>query len=121
VVASVATLTACMTDPHTARVIMRPTSVTATTTTTTYLPTTTTTDPTVYAQWSRVAVCEEGGWIGYAGPAYPDSLGISAVNYYANGGNGDMTPAAQIAVAQRVEANAGLAGYVPDQYGCAPW
>ena len=35
----------------------------------------------VYAEWTRVAVCEEGGWIGYAGPAYPDSLGISAQNW----------------------------------------
>jgi hypothetical protein len=94
---------------------------TTSTTTTTFAPTTTTTDPTAYAAWTRVAVCEEGGWIGASGSAYPDSLGISAVNYYANGGDGDMSPAAQIAVAQRIEASAGLAGYVPDQSGCAPW
>jgi hypothetical protein len=90
-------------------------------TTTTTLAPTTTTDATAFAAWSRVAVCEEGGWVGWAGANYPDSLGISAVNWYANGGGGDLSPPAQIAVAQRIEAGAGLAGYVPDQGGCAPW
>jgi hypothetical protein len=68
-----------------------------------------------------VAVCEEGGWIGYAGANYPDSLGINAANWSAYGGGGDLSPAAQVAVAQRIEASAGLAGYVPDQSGCASW
>jgi hypothetical protein len=68
-----------------------------------------------------VATCEEGGWIGYAGPAYPDSLGISAANWYAFGGSGDLSPAAQVGVAQRIEAAGGSAGYVPDQSGCAAW
>ena len=73
--------------------------------------------PVLLAEWTRVAVCEEGGWIGYAGPAYPDSLGINAANWYANGGGSDLSPAAQIAVAQRIEGG----GYVPDQSGCAAW
>jgi len=70
-----------------------------------------------YAAWSRVADCEEGGWIGYASPQFPDSLGINSANWYANGGGSDVSPAAQIAVAQRIEGT----GYVPDQDGCSSW
>jgi hypothetical protein len=73
-------------------------------------------DP-AYAEWTRVADCEEGGWIGYASPDYPDSLGINATNWYANGGGSDVSPAAQIAVAQRIEGTS----YVPDQNGCGSW
>jgi hypothetical protein len=63
-----------------------------------------------------VAVCEEGGWIGSSGPAYPDSLGISAANWWGNGGTTDVSPAAQIAVAERIQQNP------PDQNGvCAAW
>ena len=68
-------------------------------------------------RWDKVAMCEEGGWIGYAGPAYPDSLGINAQNWYANGGGSDLSPAAQVAVAQRIEGTS----FVPDQSGCAAW
>ena len=106
----------------------------STTTTTTFpLATSTTTVPTVIpsatfsvgsdvlAQWTRVAVCEEGGWIGYAGPSYPDSLGINATNWIDYGGGSDLSPSAQIAVAQRIEAAAGTPGFVPDQSGCAAW
>ncbi len=75
----------------------------------------------VYAEWTRVAACEEGGWIGYAGTAYPDSLGIDAANWYGNGGGSDVSPAAQIAVAQRVAARYVYPGYVPDQGVCAAW
>ena len=75
----------------------------------------------LYAEWTKVAVCEEGGWIGYAGPAYPDSLGIDAQNWYANGGGSDVSPAAQIAVAERLVASLGMPNYVPDQAGCAAW
>lgn len=74
-----------------------------------------------YAEWSRVATCEEGGWIGYAGPAYPDSLGINAANWAHYGGGTDMSPANQIRVAQDIEAAAGTPGYVPDQGYCASW
>ncbi len=62
-----------------------------------------------------MAICEEGGWIGYAGPAYPDSLGITAANWVAYGGGSDLSPMAQIAVAERIQANP------PDQNGCAGW
>lgn len=106
--------------------MLPPRPLQTTTTTVVTLPPTTTTsssglEPTTLAEWTRVAVCEEGGWIGYAGAAYPDSLGISAQAWQEFGGGSDLSPAAQIAVAQRIEANAGLAGYVPDQYGCASW
>jgi hypothetical protein len=78
---------------------------------------TTSSADSVYAQWTRVAVCEEGGWIGAANADYPDSLGINATNWYANGGGSDVSPAAQIAVAQRIEGTS----YVPDQNDCASW
>ena len=68
-------------------------------------------------RWDRVAACEEGGWIGWAGPNYPDSLGINAANWYANGGGSDESPAAEVAVAQRIEGTS----YVPDQGYCASW
>jgi hypothetical protein len=66
-------------------------------------------------QWSRVAVCEEGGWIGSSGAAYPDSLGISAQNWYGNGGTDDVSEDAQIIVAERIQSDP------PDQSGCAAW
>lgn len=88
-------------------------------------PSTTTPPPdtsgTLLEEWTRVATCEEGGWIGYAGPSYPDSLGINAQNWYAYGGGSDLSPAAQIAVAQRLLAANGQAGWVPDQGSCASW
>lgn len=91
-------------------------------------PTTVTTVPpasppsgSTYDEWTRVAVCEEGGWGHYGFPNYPDSLGINAVNWYGNGGGSDLSPAAQIAVAERVVARYASPGYVPDQNGCASW
>ena len=72
------------------------------------------------AAWTRVAVCEEGGWVGWSGAAYPDSLGITAANWVRFGGE-SLAPLAQIAVARRLLASVGLAGWVPDQGGCAAW
>ena len=130
-VVSLATMAAmCAPDQHhatTAPVVYASTTTTGppnTTTSTTYLgTTTTTTDPTVYAAWTHVSVCENGapGWNAPRGVAYPDSLGISAHNWSAYGGTDDRSPGAQIAVAQRIQAAAGLAGVVPDQAGCASW
>lgn len=85
------------------------------------------TSTSVYAEWSMVAHCEEGGWVGYAGPGYPDSLGIDTAAWYGNGGGSDVSPAAQIAVAQRVidsiigkdvQGTTVYAGFVPDQGYC---
>jgi len=75
----------------------------------------------VFAAWAKVNVCEEGGSWAASGPAYPDGLGISARNWVAYGGGTNLSPAAQISVAQRIEAAAGMPGYVPDQGGCANW
>jgi len=75
----------------------------------------------VFAAWSKVNICEEGGSWAASGPAYPDGLGISARNWVAYGGGTNLSPAAQISVAQRIEAAAGMPGYVPDQGGCANW
>lgn len=73
----------------------------------------------LYEAWSRVAVCEEGGFGHYGFPAYPDSLGINRTNWYRFGGGSDLSPSAQIAVAMRL-----IAYYhapIPDQHGCAAW
>lgn len=70
------------------------------------------------AAWSRVAQCESGGW-NVLGSAYPDSLGLTAANYYQFGGTGDTSPAAQIAVADRFIAHYGIG--IPDQGSCAAW
>jgi hypothetical protein len=86
--------------------------------------------PDAYAQWSRVATCEEGGWIGSAGSAYPNSLGIMSQAWYAHGGGSDESPAAQIAVAQSlidslvgtsIQGTTVYVGFVPDQSGCSSW
>lgn len=76
---------------------------------------------TEYAEWTRVAVCEEGGWIGSSGSAYPDSLGISSANWFGNGGSSDVSPTAQILVAKRIAAEYVRPGWVPDQGYCASW
>jgi hypothetical protein len=81
--------------------------------------------PRDYAQWSRVAGCETGGWrvLGYD---YPDSLGINRTNFVAFGGTplppGPVSRNAlimQIHVADRLIARYGTS--VPDQSGCGAW
>ena len=71
------------------------------------------------AAWTRVADCEEGGWGNYGFPAYPDSLGISAANWAQYGGGSDLSPAAQIAVGDRIIAAYGIG--IPDQQSCSAW
>lgn len=71
----------------------------------------------LFDAWSKVAQCEEGGWVGSSGYKFPDSLGISRVNWYGHGGTGDTSPRAQIIVARRIEGTT----FVPDQSGCAAW
>lgn len=71
------------------------------------------------AAWTKVAICEEGGWGNYGFPAYPDSLGINATNWTAAGGTSDLSIDAQIVVAERFRAQYGIS--IPDQNGCAPW
>lgn len=61
-------------------------------------------------------MCESGGWGRGTGGKWVGDLGILAANWYAYGGGADISPAAQVAVAQRIEG-----GYVPDQGYCAGW
>ena len=71
--------------------------------------------------WNRVNVCENGGsWIPQ-GAAYPNGLGLTAANWVAFGGGSDLSPAAQVTVAQAFAAHYFYPGYVPDQGGCAAW
>jgi len=65
-----------------------------------------------FLEWSQVAVCEEGGWVGADSADYPDSLGISAANWRDKGGTSDVAPDAQIVVAQRIQTDP------PDQGRC---
>jgi len=76
------------------------------------------TNTNLYSEWTKVAVCEEGGWVGSSGSAFPDSLGITSDNWYAYGGGSDVSPAAQIEVGQRLVDALGID--VPDQNGCQP-
>jgi hypothetical protein len=55
------------------------------------------------SEWTHIAVCEEGGWIGYAGPAFPNSLGITSTNWSYYGGGTDLRPFVQVKVAERIE------------------
>jgi hypothetical protein len=78
-------------------------------------------DGTLYAEWTRVADCEEGGWIGYAGYNYPDSLGITRANWYAGAAAlgvspSDLDPYNQIAIDMWV-----TGGWIPDQNGCSSY
>lgn len=111
-----------------------PTTAPPTTTTTTVAPTTTTqpyvaptpttrpivlSAPDLVTAWTRVAVCEQGGWGNYGFPAYPNSLGINAQSWAQFGGGADLSVDAQIAVAERFRAYYGIS--IPDQNGCAAW
>ena len=53
--------------------------------------------------WTPIATCENGGWNPPQGSAYPDSLGITAANWYANGGGRDLRPFVQAKVAYRIQ------------------
>jgi len=79
----------------------------------------------------KVVYCEEGDSAQYhagerwfwSGELYPDSLGIDARAWTQNGGTSDVSAAAQLAVASKIQT------YPPDQSvdvgvsraGCAPW
>lgn len=81
--------------------------------------------PADYAAWSRVAVCEEGGW--YApGGNYVDALGIDDTNWYGAGGRpqyGRLSLAQrvyEIRIADRFIHKYGIG--IPDSGGsCAAW
>jgi hypothetical protein len=80
---------------------------------------------TVRAEWQRTSVCETGGNWAMHGPVYGGGIGMSDVNWSAYSAGlgypateGTATPTQQIIVAERVQAAAGVPGYVPDQFGC---
>jgi hypothetical protein len=87
--------------------------------------------PADYKAWTRVAHCEEGGWIvrPYStanGTYYPDALGIDNTNYAAFGGRNQrpgVVPLAhrvvEIRVADRLVKRYAIP--IPDQHGCAAW
>jgi hypothetical protein len=74
--------------------------------------------PAVMAQWTKVAICEEGGNWHVRGPRFSGGLGISNANWVIFGGrqfapNAALaTPEQQVVVARRIQA------YPPDQWGC---
>ena len=57
------------------------------------------------APWAHISVCENGpgAWQPPRGPAFPDSLGITAANWYGNGGGSDLRPFVQARVAYRIQ------------------
>jgi len=66
---------------------------------------------------------QDGPWF-YSGSVYPDSLGINATNWSTNGGGSDVSAAAQVAVAMRIQADPPDQGAViggPTRAGCYPW
>jgi hypothetical protein len=74
-----------------------------------------------FQEWSRVNICEESGQWHVLGSRFSGGLGISNQNWVAYGGRqfawnaAYATPAEQIVVAKRIQANP------PDQHGCAAW
>ena len=79
--------------------------------------------PAIMAKWQKVAQCEEGGNWHVRGPIYSGGLGITEVNWMAYGGwiygaEYAATPAEQVAIAIKIQALNGYAGYVPHQNGC---
>jgi hypothetical protein len=79
--------------------------------------------PAIMAKWEKVAQCEQGGNWHVRGPIYSGGLGITEVNWMAYGGwiygaEYAATPAEQVAIAIKIQALNGYAGYVPHQNGC---
>jgi len=79
--------------------------------------------PAIMAKWEKVAQCEEGGNWHVRGPIYSGGLGITEVNWMHYGGwiygaEYAATPAEQVAIAIKIQALNGYAGYVPHQNGC---
>ena len=79
--------------------------------------------PAIMAKWAKVNICETGGNWYTRGPIYSGGLGILEVNWMAYGGwkfgaEYAATPAEQVAIAIKIQALNGYAGYVPHQNGC---
>ena len=79
--------------------------------------------PAIMAKWAKVNICETGGNWYTRGPIYSGGLGILEVNWMAYGGwkfgaEYAATPAEQVFIAMKIQADNGYASYVPDQNGC---
>ena len=79
--------------------------------------------PAIMAKWAKVNICETGGDWHTRGFIYSGGLGILEVNWMAYGGwkfgaEYAATPAEQVAIAIKIQALNGYAGYVPHQNGC---
>jgi len=79
--------------------------------------------PAIMAKWAKVNICETGGDWHTRGPIYSGGLGILEVNWMAYGGwkfgaEYAATPAEQVFIAMKIQADNGYASYVPDQNGC---
>ena len=79
--------------------------------------------PAIMAKWAKVNICETGGNWHTRGPIYSGGLGILEVNWMAYGGwkfgaEYAATPAEQVFIAMKIQADNGYDGYVPDQNGC---
>jgi hypothetical protein len=55
--------------------------------------------------WAHISDCENGpgAWNPPRGPVFPNSLGITAANWFANGGGTDLRPFVQAMVAFRIQ------------------
>ena len=72
-------------------------------------------------RWTRVAICEEGGWRNAHGPTYFGSLGWLQSTWDAFRGPGFPARADEASITQQIWAAQRFAGYyhlVPDQHGC---
>lgn len=73
------------------------------------------------AMWQRVAICEVGGDWDMVGPSY-SGIGFSNATWNAYGGDRFARLAGQASVDQQILVGMKVTGgWVPDQYGCAPW
>jgi len=73
------------------------------------------------AMWQRVAICEVGGDWDMVGPLY-SGIGFSNATWSAYGGHRFARLAGQASVNQQILVGMKVTGgWVPDQYGCAPW
>ena len=84
--------------------------------------------PSVMSKWNKVAWCETHRNWQSRGPIFSGGLGITNHNWAEFGGwdfahnASQATPEQQVLIATRIQENAGVGGYVPDQYGyCSAW
>jgi hypothetical protein len=76
-------------------------------------------NPTLFHEWSKVDVCEEGGNWHYWSYMYPDGLGIDRANFVMFGGNPNKVNSIKVQIAVGMRFIAYYHMSIPDQqYGC---